>query len=345
MGHRFTQLGLLGGVCAVALAVSGCAMVKNKAINSLGDTLAQGTSTFATDEDPELIRDATPFALKTIEILIQQSPKHRGLLLAACSGFTQYSYGFVQQEADFTEAQNLDRATEMRERARKLYLRALGYGMRAFETEFPGFRDRLRQDPDRELARLSRKHVPLLYWTGASWAAAFSINKADAELSADQGLIEKLMRRALALDETWGKGAIHDFFITWEGGRSSVGGSLDRAREHFERAKQLAAGLRAAPLVTYAEVVSVGTQNRKEFVQLLNEALKVDVDKAPDERLANILAERRARWLLGRADELFVDPGQAAGTGRWPSTLRRAQGRPELSRGTTGSGHPERVEG
>jgi predicted anti-sigma-YlaC factor YlaD len=310
-------VGLVGGMCVVALAASGCAMVKTKAINSLGDTLSQGTSTFATDEDPELVRDATPFALKTIEILIDQSPKHRGLLLAACSGFTQYSYAFVQQEADYTEAQNLERATAMRERARKLYLRGLGYGLRAFEAEFPGFRDRLRQDPDRALARLQKKHVPLLYWTAASWAAAFSINKADSELSADQGLIEKLMRRALALDEAWARGAIHDFFITWEGGRSSVGGSLDKAREHFERAKQLAAGRRASPFVTYAEVVSVGTQNRKEFVQMLNEALQVDVNKTPEERLANIIAERRARWLLGRADELFVDPlARAAGDGR-----------------------------
>jgi hypothetical protein len=64
------------------------------------------------------------------------------------------------------------------------------------------------------LAKTANKHVPLLYWTGASWGAAFAIDKADSELSADQALIEKLMRRALALGESWGKGSVHDFFIT-----------------------------------------------------------------------------------------------------------------------------------
>lgn len=302
-------------VSALALALPGCS-IKSMAIKSLGDALAEGTSAWARDDDPELVRDAVPFALKTIESLIEQSPKHGGLLLSACSGFTQYGYAFVQQEADFIEAQDLDRATAMRARARKLYLRALDYGLRAFEVEFPGFRNRLRQNPDVALAKTTKKHVPLLYWTAASWGAAFAINKADSELSADQGIIEALMRRAVSLDESWGRGALHDFFISWEGGRSSVGGSLDQAREHFERARQLAGGQRVSPFVTYAEVVSVGTQNKQEFLQMLNEALQVDINKAPDDRLANVIAQRRARWLQARVDELFVE-APLEETGSW----------------------------
>lgn len=305
MSERLRRLGPCS-VCALALMLLGCS-IKSMAINTLGTALAEGSSSFAKDDDPELVRDAVPFALKTIESLIEQSPKHRGLLLAACSGFTQYSYAFVQQEADFVEAEHLERATQMRARARKLYLRALNYGLRALDVEFPGFRERLREGSDGALSKTAIRHVPLLYWTGAAWGAAFAIDKADSELSADQALIEKLMRRALALDESWGKGSLHDFFITWEGGRASVGGSLDKAREHFELAKRFAEGQRASPFVTYAEVVSVGAQNKEEFVRMLNEALQVDANKAPAERLANVIAQRRARWLLARVDELFVE--------------------------------------
>jgi predicted anti-sigma-YlaC factor YlaD len=302
----FGRLCLLGVVCALAVALPGCS-IKKMAINSLGDALAEGTSTFATDDDPELVRDAVPFALKTIETLIVESPKHRGLLLSACSGFTQYGYAFLQQEADLIESQDLDRATAMRARARKLYLRALDYGLRGLEVDYPGLRDGLRRDPDLALAKTKTKDVPLLYWTGSAWGAAFAINKADSELSADQAIIEKLLQRALALDEAWGKGAIHDVFITWEGGRASTGGSLDRARRHFDRAIELAGGRRASPFVTFAEVVSVGTQNKQEFLQMLDRALQVDINKAPDERLANVIAQRRARWLQARIDELFVE--------------------------------------
>ena len=96
------------------------------------------SSAFARDDDPELVRDAIPFALKTIESLIEQSPKHKGLLTAAASGFTQYGYAFIQQEADFIEAQDLDRGDAMRARAKKLYLRAVDYGLRGLEVDMPG---------------------------------------------------------------------------------------------------------------------------------------------------------------------------------------------------------------
>lgn len=311
MGGMFRRWIAVYGVCVLALTLSGCS-VKKIAVNILGNALSEGTSSFGRDDDPEFVRDAVPFALKTIESLIEQSPKHRGLLTAACSGFTEYAYAFVQQEADFVEAQDFDRAKEMRARAKKLYLRALGYGMRALEVEFPGFRDQLRKDPDAALAKMAKKHVPMLYWTGAAWSAAFAINKADSELSADQTLMEKIMQRALALDEAWGMGSIHDFFISWEGGHASAGGSYEKARLHFERAVALSKGLRAGPYVSLAESVSVGTQNKKEFQEILNTALKIDVNQAPDERLANVVSQRRARWLLGRMDELFADKPQWA---------------------------------
>ena len=95
--------------------------------------------------------------------------------------------------------------------------------------------------------------------------------------------------------------------MTWEGGRSSVGGSLNEAKQHFDRALALSNGQRVSPYVTWAEVMSVGAQNKKEFQEMLNQALAVDVNKAPTQRLANIISQRRAKWLLSRVDELFVE--------------------------------------
>jgi predicted anti-sigma-YlaC factor YlaD len=66
-------------------------------------------------------------------------------------------------------------------------------------------------------------------------------------------------------------------------------------------------GRRAAPLVAFAETVDVGLQNRAEFVKLLNQALAIDVNALPEQRLANVIAQRRARWLLARMDRLFVE--------------------------------------
>ena len=299
----------LSPLLAAVLFASGCS-VRKVAVHSLANALAAGGDTYAADDDPELVAAAIPFGLKTMEALLAEAPKHDGLLLAASSGFTQYAFAFVQAEADFVEEKDLARATALRARSRRLYARALRYGLRGLEARHPGFEAGPRDEARRAeaLAAATKSDVPLLYWTGAAWGAAISLSKENAELTADQGLAEALERRALALDETFGRGAIHDFFISFEGGRpAAAGGSAERARTHLERAVALSEGKRAAPYVSFAESVSVGAQNRAEFEELLKKALAIDPDSVPELRLANTVSQRRAAWLLARADELFLE--------------------------------------
>src|SRR5262249_13327158 len=148
---------------AAALALAGCS-VKRLAVRGVANALAGGSDIFVSDDDPELVRAALPFGLKTSEALLAQDPQNPKLLLAVASGFTQYSYAFVQQEADFVEASDLARATELRTRARRLYLRAAGYGWRGLEVDFPGLRARLQSDPgaaEQALPALRQEQGPL----------------------------------------------------------------------------------------------------------------------------------------------------------------------------------------
>jgi predicted anti-sigma-YlaC factor YlaD len=298
-----------GAPAAVALALvllPGCS-IRSLAVNKVGDALAGTGTSVASDDDPELVGAAVPFGLKTMESLLEQSPRHRGLLLASASGFVQYAYGFVQLPADLVEAQDLARATELRERARRLYLRGRDYGLRGLELELPGLRAALARDPKAALAGAGKRQVPLLYWTAMGWAGAMALKVNDSELSADQPLVEALARRALELDPCWGLGSIHEFFVSWEAGRSSIGGSLERAREHFEEDLRCAQGRRAFPYVALAESVSVAKQDKAQFRELMEKALAQDVSRPDDQRLANLLAQKRARWQLGRLDELFIE--------------------------------------
>jgi len=289
-----------------ALSLPACS-VRSLAVSSIGDALALSTSSFATDDDPELVREAAPFGLKSVESLLVSSPRHKGLLEAAASGFCQYAHGFLQQDADFVEASDLARATALRDRARRLFLRGRDYGLRGLEVDFPGLPQAMRRDSQTALAPLKKEHVRLLYWTAASWTAAIALAVNDSTLTADQDLPAAMMRRALALDEGFGLGVLHDFFISFEAARRGSGGSVDEARRHFERALALAGGRRAWPYVRYAEGVAVAQQDKKAFETLLRQALAVDPDQEATERLSNRIAQQRARWLLTRTEELFVE--------------------------------------
>jgi predicted anti-sigma-YlaC factor YlaD len=293
-------------LAAALLLASGCS-VRQFAIRKLGDTLAQSGSTFASDDDPDLVKSAAPFSLKLIESLLAETPNHTGLLLAATSGFTQYSFAFVQQDADELEDKDLAASQAMRTRARRLYLRARDYGVRGLETKDPGFGKSVRENPKSAVRVATKADVPLLYWTAAAWGSAISLSKDNPDLVADQPIVEALIDRALELDESFSDGAVHSFLIAYELSRQGgEGDPVARARKHFERAMELAQGSQASPLVSLAENVSVKKQDVKEFKSLLERALVVNVDAKPQSRLVNLVMQRRARWLLSRVDELFL---------------------------------------
>jgi len=293
---------------AISTLMIGCS-VRRIAVNKIGDAIAGSGSSFSADDDPQLVREAAPFSLKLIESLLAESPKHRGLLLAASQNFTEYAYAFIQQDADELEDRDFQAASMLRTRARKLYLRARNYGLRGLEVKHPGFGDAVRTDPARAAAGITRSSdVPLLYWTAVSWGAAISISKDDADLVSDQRIVEAMIDRALTLDEQFKDGAIHGFLISYEQVRQGTAEAADvRSRKHFERAIVLSKGDLASPFVSFAEAVSIGEEDREMFQDLLHRALMVDPNLRPEWKLENLVMQRRAQWLLDRMDRLFPD--------------------------------------
>ena len=290
----------------LCFAGSGCS-IRRYALNQAADALAQSGASFASDDDPDLIKAAAPFSLKLMESLLAENPRHPGLLDAAASGFTQYAYAFVQQDADEAEPGDLAAAEALRARARRLYLRAQRYGLRGLEVKHPGFGKALLANPKATARTATKADVPLLYWTAAAWASAISLSKDNPELIGQIPAMESLIDRALDLDESYGNGAIHNFMIAYEMNRRGVAGDpVARARKHFERSLVLSGGTDASPLVALAEAVTIQKQDVKEFESLLNQALAINPDAHQDSRLVNTVMQRRARWLLSRKAELFL---------------------------------------
>jgi predicted anti-sigma-YlaC factor YlaD len=300
-----SRSGRVLAVAAVLAFAPGCSL-KKIAINSVANTLAESGDTFASDEDPELIRDAVPFSLKLVESLLVEVPKHRGLLLTACSGFTQYAYAFVDYDAELVKQVDYARYSKLQERARKMYLRGRDYCLRSLELGYPGITAKLSQDPVKAAALLRANDVPLIYWTGASWGKAVALSLDRPALAGDFPIVQALIRRALALEEAFSMGAIHEVMITLESLPPEMGGDRERARRHYERAIELTNGNAAGPHVSYAMGILLPQQKRAEFEALLKKALDVDVDREPKLRLANVLAQQYARYLLDHLDDFFL---------------------------------------
>ncbi|HQF40029.1 MAG TPA: TRAP transporter TatT component family protein, partial [Opitutaceae bacterium] len=131
--------------------------------------------------------------------------------------------------------------------------------------------------------------------------------KDDPSRLAEIPQMEALIDRAAELDADWGEGAIHSFLIIYEMARQGVAGdAAARARVHFERAVELARGRQASPFVNFAEAVCIEQQDFPLFAELLGQALAIDADAYPEQRLVNLVAQQRARWLLACKDDLFL---------------------------------------
>ena len=293
-------LALLG-----TLSVSSCAKM---VASSLGDALAEDSVVYAGDDDVALVGAAIPFGLKTMESVLEQVPQHRELLTATARGFTQYAFVYVQLPADELEAFDVTAAYQERARARRLYLRARDYGLRALGFDDRSARARLRAAPDEALADTTLENVAALYWSAVSWSAAISLGKDHPALIADLPIVDAMVARASMLDADFDDGGLHTFLIAYEMARPGGGEKAEAiARGHFRRALALTGGERVALYVTMAESVSLPRGERREFTELLEQALAVDADARIEWRLANHVMQQRARWLLANVDAYFLE--------------------------------------
>jgi predicted anti-sigma-YlaC factor YlaD len=295
-------------LCALTVVLASCSLNK-LAVNMVAKTLSSGDSTvFTGEEDPQLVADALPFAMKLYESLLEQTPENEDLLLTTGSIFTMYANAFIQTPASMLPESEYEQQQQMLARAKKMYLRGRGYLLRALELRYPGFGEHLKAgDLEQALAPTVSKDVPLLFWTSASWLGAFSTDTFDMELLLNLSKPIAVLNRALELDEAWSGGMIHDTLISIYGSLpEAMGGSQEKARHHFEKAVEYSGGLSPSPYVALASTVSVANQDVQEFQQLLAQALAIDPADNPDNRLQILLSQEKARWLLGHIEDFFL---------------------------------------
>ena len=282
------------------------------AVKGVASTLSEGGDTVTSHDDPELIAGAMPFALMLHESLLASVPAYEPLLTTTCSLYTQYAFGFVASEAEALQRDNYPRSKELNERAFKLAQRGRNLCWRGLEVKFRNVSEELKVEScARAVKRAKREHVALLYWSAASLGAAISAGGLDhPELLIDWPVVRALAERALALDETWNSGALPELMITVESQGESLGGSEDRARGYFARAIEIQRGLSPGPYVALANGAVKGKQDRAEFARLLEQALAIDAEKDPSHRLPILISQKRARLLLERIDDLFLESGR-----------------------------------
>ena len=322
------------------LLVSSCSLNKI-AVRKTADALTAegGSSAFASDEDPQLVADALPFALKMYETLLVQLPEHEGLLITSAEGFVSYAHAFILSPSNRLGFEEREKKKEMRERAKKMFLRGRGYALELLELRYPGFSAAAREGEMKEyLLQTDEEDLRPLYWAAAGWMGAISAAGLDLGMVMDIARPVALMSRAFELDPDYDEGAIHSFFIQIYGAvpspamlygsgetgtyvkevfetyyRQAPRGVFENledpetlARHHFTRAVELSKGTLAGPYVALAAAFPVKNQDADEYRRLLEKALAIDLEAAPEKRLVNRIDQETAAWMLESMGDIFI---------------------------------------
>jgi predicted anti-sigma-YlaC factor YlaD len=297
---------------AVFLCLFPACSINKLVINKVSDALTgEGQNeVFTGDDDPELVADALPFAVKLYESLLAQNPKHEGLIVTTGSLYIMYANAFVQGPAEMLPPEDYEAKQAAMERAAKLYLRGAAIIESGLEAKYPGWTE-ARKTPEAfaaQLAKTKKADIPLLYWNAAGVLSAWALNPFDLDLGIRINELSALVARAYELDPDYGGGALDEFYLLFYASLpEGMGGDKAKAKVHYQRALEKTGGRSAGPYVSYAKAVAVPAQDYQTFKTCLEAALAIDVEQKSAGRLVNILNQRRARYLLDEADSFFAE--------------------------------------
>lgn len=293
-GARLTALTALAlALPAVALGPSGCGLNKKLAAAGAAGLVEDTARAAARQSDPALVRAGLPAFLLLLEGMVEGAPDDARLRLAAARAHASFA-AVLEEEHDpalKTQLLELSRRHALAALARRGLPDPLGSPFAEFEAA---------------VSRTAAADLPTLFWAASCWAGWIVSRLDSVEALTELPRVELLMRRALELDESYYFGGPHLFMGIWYASRPpAAGGSLERARAHFEKALAFAGDRFLMTRVYFAEVYGRRAFDRELFEGELQRVLASPADALPELTLLNAVARRKAQKLLSLADTFF----------------------------------------
>ncbi|MCM1322013.1 MAG: TRAP transporter TatT component family protein [Prevotella sp.] len=263
------------------------------------------------ESDPVLMADFFPTALKLYEILSAKNPAHQGLAAMTASLYVMYANVFVQQPADQLPLEQFELQQQEIVRAKMHYLRGRDYALQAFELRYHGFSADIQSGDsgriEKALANLKLSDVSNAYWCGAGWLGAFSVDPLDVKILSTVSGAVALLEKAAALQSDFNNGAIWEILCAfYAAAPADFGGNSERARYAYEQCLEISGGKTPGPYITYAQSFCIPAQDAAGFDAALDSALAIDPNADPANRLAVILAQKKAQYLKAHRDDFFL---------------------------------------
>ena len=148
-----------------------------------------------------------------------------------------------------------------------------------------------------------------IYWLAASIGGCISSSRGDPFELINLPNVGRLLRTGIDIDPQWANGSFYSAMMSFTTTRSDLNETMlrDSVDFYFNKAIFYSNGKDAGPYLTYAESIHKPFQERKNFVDKLNYVINMENKPNNEFELTNLLAKSRAKWLLARTDEYFLE--------------------------------------
>jgi predicted anti-sigma-YlaC factor YlaD len=296
---------------AVLALLSSCS-IKKMAVNSMAKNMSgDATAVFMEDNDPELVGDAFPVILKMMDMMAATAPDNSAVRSSAGSMYVMYGSVYLQGKGAMLPYEEWEAQKELYDRAKKHYRRGYDYIMDALELKHKGFKATFAEgNYDDAFAGFKKEDAADLYWGGAAVLAGVSVDVLDPNFAADRDGAVKMLFKALELDPDFGNGMLDEIMMQYYASMpEGMGGSMEKALYHYKHGVELSKDNMVSIHVSYASAICTKNQSQEgydEFTAVLEDVLARDVESVKENRLANIISQRKAAWLLENRDDYFL---------------------------------------
>ena len=258
------------------------------------------------EHQPEFAEKYYENKIRSIGEIIKKEPENFDLLKEGVEEFTMYAFGFLMEKADRAIINNYSTGVRLQEMAHQYFVDAIDFGERGINLKYNDYQKWITGEIGNIGLEPVNIDIALFYWTAAAYGGAVSSSQGDPEWVIKLPRVGLLLNEVMKKDSLWNNGAALVAMITYTMNNPEIAGESEKlARQYFDTAVNVSNGMDLGPYIAIAESVSKLNQNRNEFIQLLNQALDIDINSNPDLRLANIISRKRAEWLLANVDEFF----------------------------------------
>ena len=251
----------------------------------------------------EVAEFTLPLSFESQKRKIQNNPSNQLFYLNASKSRITYAYGILMEKGDRLMYSDYYKSRDYYSKSLDLFVISRNYLYNALDLKYENFIQKMR---NKKQISFEKEDIEYIYWLSGSLAGSIQASQGDPQYLIDLPNIKWLLENAIAIDPDWQKGALSTAMMSvYLNDLSGDKNAQKTALSFFDLAEKQSNGLNASLYVTLAENYAVSKQDKKLFIELLDKAINIDVNKDKSLKQSNKLSQSRAKWLKSRVDDLF----------------------------------------